>query len=143
MSKGGGSIKVQGLIAEVAARHNLLLRPDDPAIALVTMNHLILEAAIETAHEQVRVTIAEFQASIEKAEKRAGNILAQTVKESVVQMQQGLQNDIHTAGLKAREIVHQVHEAHRLPSLIRWSAVALTAGALLFGGGLWLGTLLH
>jgi hypothetical protein len=138
-----GSITTQRLIAEVAARHNVFLKPDDPAIALVTMNQLILDDAMESVHGQIRATIAEFHASMQKAEKRAGSILAQGVKESVVQMQQGLQNDIHIAGLKAREIVHLVNEAHRRPALIRWSAVGLVAGALLFGGGVWLGTLLH
>jgi hypothetical protein len=143
MPKGSDSIDVQRLIAEVAARHNLFLKPSDPAIALVTMNQLILDAAIEAVNEQVRETIAEFQASMQKAEKRAGSMLAQTVKESTVQMQQGLKSDIHIAGLKAREIVHLVNEAHRRPALIRWSALGLAAGAVLFGGGVWLGTLLH
>jgi hypothetical protein len=138
-----GSITTQRLIAEVAARHGIFVKPDDPAIALVTMNRLILDDAMETVHGQIRVTIAEFQASMQKAERRAGNMLAQEVKESASQMQRGLQNDIHTAGLKAREIVHLVNEAHRRPALIRWSAVGLVAGGLLFGGGLWLGTLLH
>src|SRR5271166_3588942 len=138
-----GSIDVQRLIAEVASRHKLFLKPDDPAIALVTMNQLILDAAIKVVHEQVRVTIAEFQASIQKAEKRAGSMLAQSVKQSAVQMQEGLQSDIHVAGLKAREIVHLVNEAHRRPALIRWSALGLVTGALLFGSGVWLGTLLR
>jgi hypothetical protein len=138
-----GSITTQRLIAEVAVRHNVFLKPDDPAIALVTMNQLILDDAMESVHGQIRATIAEFHASMQKAEKRAGSILAQGVKESVVQMQQGLKNDIHIAGLKAREIVHLVNEAHRRPALIRWSAVGLVVGALLFGGGVWLGTLLH
>jgi len=138
-----GSIDVQRLIAEVVARHNLFLKPDDPAIALVTMNQLILDATIEAVNEQIRVTIAEFQASIQKAEKRAGTMLAQSVKESAVQVRQGLQGDIHVAGLKAREIVHLVNEAHRRPALIRWSALGLVAGVLLFGGGFWLGTLVH
>jgi len=138
-----GSIITQRLIAEVAARHNVFLKPDDPAIALVTMNQLILDDAMETIHAQIRATIAEFHASMQRAEGRAGSMLAQGVKESAAQMQRGLHNDIHTAGLKAREIVHLVNEAHRRPALIRWSAVGLVAGALLFGGGLWLGTLLH
>ena len=137
------STTTRRLIAEVAARHNVFLKPDDPAIALVTMNRLILDAAMETLHGQIRVTIAEFHASMQKAESRAGSMLAQEVKESAAQMQRGLQNDIHTAGLKAREIVHLVNEAHRRPALIRWAAAGLIAGALLFGGGVWLGTLLH
>jgi len=138
-----GSTTTQRLIAEVATRHKVFLKPDDPAIALVTMNRLILDDAMEAVHGRIRVTIAEFQASMQKAERRAGSMLAQEVKESAAQMQRGLQNDIHTAGLKAREIVHLVNEAHRRPALIRWSAVGLVAGVLLFGGGLWLGTLLH
>jgi hypothetical protein len=58
-------------------------------------------------------------------------------------VRQGLQGDIHVAGLKAREIVHLVNEAHRRPALIRWSALGLIAGAALFGGGIWLGMFLH
>jgi hypothetical protein len=143
MASGSGSIDVQRLIAEVAARHNLFLKPSDPAIALVTMNQLIIDAAVEAVNDQIRVTIAEFQASIQKAEKRAGTMLAQSVKETTVQMQQGLQSDIHVAGLRAREIVHLVNEAHRRPALIRWSALGLLAGVLLFGAGFWLGTLAH
>ena len=143
MPNGSDSIDVQRLIAEVAARHNLFLEPDDPAIALVTMNNLVLRAAIDIVHAEVRVTIAEFHASMQKAEKRAGSMLAQNVKESTVRMKEGLESDIHSAGLKAREIVHLVNEAHRRPALIRWSAVRLLAGFLLFGGGIWLGTLLH
>jgi hypothetical protein len=143
MPNQNGSITTQRLIAEVAARHNVFLKPDDPAIALVTMNQLILDDAMDAVHGQIRATIAEFHASMQKAEERAGSMLAQAVKESAAQMQRGLHNDIHTAGLKAREIVHLVNEAHRRPALIRWSAVGLVAGALLFGGGLWLGTLLH
>jgi hypothetical protein len=143
MSSGDGPIDIQRLIAEVATRHNVLLRPDDPGIALVTMNRLVLEDAMENIHAQIRGTIAEFHASMQRAERRAGSMLAQGVKESGAQMRQGLQNDIHIAGLKAREIVHLVNEAHRRPALIRWSAVGLVAGALLFGGGVWLGTFLR
>ena len=137
------SIDVQRLIAEVAARHDLLLKPDDPAIALVTMNELVLEASIDIVHEEVRETIAEFHASMQKVEKRAGTMLAQSVKEATVQMREGLQSDIHQAGLKAREFVHLVNEAHRRPALIRWSALGLCAGLLLFGSGVWVGTLLR
>jgi hypothetical protein len=143
MPNGDVPIDIQRLIAEVATRHNVFLRPDDPGIALVTMNRLVLEDAMENIHGQIRATITEFHASMQRAERRAGSMLAQGVKESGAQMRQGLQNDIHIAGLKAREIVHLVNEAHRRPTLIRWSAVGLIAGALLFVGGVWLGTFLH
>jgi hypothetical protein len=138
-----GPIDLQRLVAEVAARHNLFFEPDDPAFALVTMNELIFDEAMERVHSEIRETIAGFNASYQKAEKRAGTVLAQEVKQSAEQMRQGLQNDIHIAGLKAREYVHLVNEAHRRPSLIRWSAAGLLAGAFLFGSGVWVGTLLR
>jgi hypothetical protein len=134
---------VQRLIGEVAAQNGIRMEPDDPLFALVTMNKIVLDQATREFQEQLQTRIAEFQASMEKAERRAGCMLAQKVKESADLMQRGLQNDIQIAGLKAREIVHLVNEAHRRPALIRWSAVGLTAGVLLFGGGVWLGTLLH
>ena len=143
MSNGNGPITTQRLIAEVAVRHNILLKPDDAAFALVTINQLVLDETMERVHAEIRETIAGFNASYEKAERRAGSILAQMVRESAVEMRKGLQNDIHIAGLKAREFVHLVNEAHRRPALIRWSAVGLVVGGLLFGGGFWLGTLLH
>ena len=34
---------VMALIGEVAARHGITLRPDDPVFALVTVNQLVLE----------------------------------------------------------------------------------------------------
>jgi type IV pilus biogenesis protein CpaD/CtpE len=143
MSNENGPITTQRLIAEVAARHNILLKPDDAAFALVTINQLVLDETMKRVHAEIRETIAGFNASYEKAERRAGSILAQMVRASAIEMRKGLQNDIHIAGLKAREFVHLVNEAHRRPALIRWSAVGLVVGGLLFGGGFWLGLLLH
>jgi hypothetical protein len=138
MANENESIDIQRLIGEVAGRHRLLLKPDDPALALVTMNELILKDSLEAVHKQIRATIAEFHASMEKAEKRAGGMLAEKVKESVTQMREGLQGDIHIAGLKAREYVHMVNEAHRRSSLVRWASAGLVGGVLLLGVGMWL-----
>jgi hypothetical protein len=143
MKKENSSIEVQRLIAEVAARHSVFLKPDDPGIALVTMNRLILDSAMERVHDGIRETISGFNASYQRAEKRAGSILGQEVKEATIQMRQGLQNDIHIAGLKAREYVHLVNEAHRRPTRMRWVAAGVLGSAALFGCGVWLGTLLH
>ena len=136
-------VDVKRLIGEVAARHRFLLRVEDPAIALVTMNQLILDSSLAAVHKQIRATIAEFQASLEKAEEHAGSMLAEKVKESAGQIREGLHGDIHVASLKAREYVHQVNEAHRRPALIRWGAAGFMAATLVFGGGILLGMLLH
>ena len=137
------TVDIQRLIGEVAARHRFLLKVEDPAIALVTMNQLVLDSSLAAVHKQIRATIAEFQASLKEAEQHAGSMLAEKVKESAAQIREGLQGDIHVASLKAREYVHQVNEAHRRPALIRWGAAGLVAATFVFGGGILLGTLLH
>ena len=136
-------LDVKRLISEVAVQNGIRVEADDPLFALVTMNRIVLDEATQKLQDQIQARIAEFEASMQKAERRAGSMLGQMVKESAEQMRQGLQRDIHMAGLKAREFVHLVNEGHRRPALIRWSAVGLIAGTLLFGGGVWLGTLLH
>lgn len=136
-------VEIQRLIGEVAARHRFLLKIEDPAIALITMNQLILDSSLAAVHKQIRATIAEFHASLEKAELRAGSMLAEKVKESADQIREGLHGDIHVAGLKAREYVHLVNEAHRRPALIRWGAAGFVAATLVLGVGIWVGTLLH
>lgn len=136
-------VEIQRLIGEVAARHRFLLKVEDPAIALVTMNQLILDSSLAAIHKQIRATIAEFYSSLEKAEQRAGSMLAEKVKESAEQIREGLNGDIHVAGLKAREYVHLVNEAHRRPALIRWGVAGFVAATLVFGCGVWLGAFLH
>jgi hypothetical protein len=138
MANESESIDIQRLIGEVAGRHRFLLEPEDPALALVTMNELILKHSLEAVHKQIRATIAEFHASMKKAEERAGSMLADQVKESATQIRESLQGEIHIAGLKAREYVHMVNEAHRRSSLIRWASAGIAGGSLLMGVGMWL-----
>jgi hypothetical protein len=136
-------VDVNRLIGEVAAQNGIRVEPDDPVFALATINQIMLNEAMREFSEQIRERMAEFEKSFGKAERRAGHVLAQEVKESAAQMRQELQKDIHAAGMKAREIVHQVNEANRRSNLMRWTTAGVVAGALLFGGGVWLGTLMH
>ena len=136
-------LDVKRLIGEVAAQNGIRVEADDPVFALATINQIMLAEAMREFNEQIRERTVEFETSFGKAERRAGHVLAQEVKESAAQMRQELQKDIHVAGVKAREIVHQVNAANRRSNLMRWTAAGIVAGALLFGGGVWLGTLMH
>jgi hypothetical protein len=134
---------VKRLISEVAAQNGIRVEPDDPLFALVTINRIVLEEAAQKLDDRMQARIVAYDASMDKAEMRAGKMLAQMVKASAEQMRQVLQDDINFAGLKAREFVHLVNEAHRRPALIRWSAVGIIGGLMLFGSGVWVGTMLH
>jgi hypothetical protein len=131
------------MISEVAAENGIRVEPGDPLFALVTMNRLVLEESAKTYYDYNQKLIAEFHESMKRAEMHAGSMLAQMVKESAEKMREALQGDIHIAGLKAREYVHLVNEAHRRPAMIRWTVAGLAAAAVLVGGGVWLGMLLR
>jgi hypothetical protein len=131
------------MIGEVAAENGIRVEPGDPLFALVTMNRLVLEESAKTYYDYNQKLIAEFLESMKRAEVLAGSMLAQKVKESAEKMREGLQGDIHIAGLKAREYVHLVNEAHRRPAIIRWVSVGLVAAGAIFASGLWLGTFFH
>lgn len=53
-------LDLQRITAEVAARHGMLVRQDDPAMLLVTMNEVVLQqvfGSIETRVEEIVVGI--------------------------------------------------------------------------------------
>ena len=56
----------EALIAEVAKRHKILLDPDDPAFALITINEIVLSRAI-----------AIVEARLKEMEQQLGHISAQ------------------------------------------------------------------
>jgi Transcriptional activator TraM len=46
----------EALIAEVAKRHKILLDPDDPAFALITINEIVLSRAIAIVEARLKET---------------------------------------------------------------------------------------
>ena len=58
----------EALIAEVAKRHKILLDPDDPAFALITINEIVLSRAI-----------AIVEAKLKEMEQRLAHLSAQQI----------------------------------------------------------------
>ena len=69
----------EALIAEVAKRHKILLDPDDPAFALITINEMVLSRAV-----------AIVEAKLQETEQRLGQIsekqtdTAKAISESII-----------------------------------------------------------
>lgn len=85
---------VQQLIGEVARRYKIRVEPDDPAFVLVTLNQLVLEETSRELEERVRESIADFAASVQKVEKRAGKVIAQEINERVAEIRCALESDM-------------------------------------------------
>jgi hypothetical protein len=75
-------LDTQKLIAEIAERHHVRVDPDDPVFVVVTVNQRVMEDTVREMLKVMEATLARFDASIERAENRAGRVLAQSVKES-------------------------------------------------------------
>lgn len=132
------------LIGEVARRNGIRLDRDDPAFALVSLNQLVLEETASQLMQQFRTMAGELQASFDQVEDVAARHLARNVREAAAEVRREIQGDLNAASLRAQEIVHQVHQAHTRPVIIRWLALGLFLGLLIFAAGLVIGrTLLY
>jgi CHASE3 domain sensor protein len=133
------AVDVQRLIDEVAARHRLLLKPDDAAFAIVTMNRLVLEESLEAIHSQIHEDLALFEAAVKRMQTRAGTVLAAEVRESASGIRQELERDVQDARLQASEIVRQLEAAFHQRMSTQKLTIAALAAVLLFLCGVWAG----
>jgi len=81
---------IDRLIAEVAARHGVLLKPDDAAFALVTLNRLVLEQALREIENAVRRNVAELDAGAARLQSRAGGVIGQELRQAILEMKREL-----------------------------------------------------
>lgn len=82
MTTNAAGTDIERLIAEVASRHGILLKRDDPAFALVTVAEAVLEASATRIEQRLTDRIAAFDTAVQNAERRAGQILARKVKDT-------------------------------------------------------------
>lgn len=132
---------VQRLIAEVAARHRLFLKPDDAAFAIVTMNRLVLEQSFEIIHARILEDLASFEAASQKVQRRAQSILAAQVQESAAEIRREIQRDIEGASLQASKIANRISDLCLGPIFRQRFTIAVLAAAMLLLCGVWLGRL--
>jgi len=70
-------LDLRRIVGEIAARHGIRLSVDDPVLAIVTLNKLILEATIESLENRVHKMEESIDQAGQKVERRGGMILAQ------------------------------------------------------------------
>ena len=109
------AFNMQRLITAVAAEHRLLLKPDDAAFALVTMNRLVLEESLEAIRAVVNQDLAQFKETAQWAHSRAESAIQSEVRLSARALREELQSDIDNARLRAAAIVQEVKETYEKP----------------------------
>jgi hypothetical protein len=129
------------IVATVAARHGVLLKADDPAMVLVTINECVLEDSFLRLEERAEALIANMEAAFEAIQKRLSERLADEVRESAAAIRNEIQRDIETAKLEATEAVFRVRTSYSGAMVPRSVAIGAMCGLLLFLCGMALGKL--
>lgn len=127
------------LIAEVAARNGIRIDPDDPAFALVTLVQLVLEESSRQITDDVRASIAEFEQSMQKAETRAGKVLAERVKEAAHNFAVELQQTLIGSRPRGDIAAPPPPNHRRTRGAYRSIAILGAAGIAVFTVGVWIG----
>jgi hypothetical protein len=126
--------EIKRLAAEVSVQHGIRIDPDDPIMAVVTLNRLVLEATLAEGVTSVRKMTAELNDAAVRLQIRAGSTVAQEVRECVAAIRGELQRDIGQAQPGAAQL-EELKRTQSRWSKVRWIAAGLMSGAALFAGG--------
>ena len=134
-----GSVDVKRLTAEVAARHGLLIREDDPAMALVTMSEIVLEQVLERAETRLRVVVAEAETRQKRLQQEALAWVQEEIGHAGGALRAQVLRDIDSGRLQARELVIQLSQVYSRSAVRRWVAIGIVSGLILVVIGVGLG----
>src|SRR5712692_7912910 len=134
---------VKGLIAAVAARHGIALRPDDPVCALVTVNQLVLEQTMAELIGRAQQMTNEFDHAAARLQTRAGSILAAEVRKAGAEIRQALRQDITSAHIRAHQPGDEVQPTASRSMMYVWPSAGLIAALALFVIGVLVGRALR
>jgi CHASE3 domain sensor protein len=135
-------LDVKRITAAVAARHGVLLKPDDPAMVLVTINECVLEKCFERLELRARALIAELDATVAAIEQRGSARLADQVREAGREIREQIGRDIEAAKLEASEAVFKIRASYSQNVVRRWIAVGVVCAVALLIFGVVLGRVL-
>lgn len=135
MASGLSKIDLKRLAADVSAEYGIRIDLDDPMVAAITLNKLVLEHAATELLSRIQTATQAFETAGERLQVRAGHALAQEVKECVSTMREQL-----SAALNDTE--SSAGDRRKHSDAYKWLALGITMAVVLLGVGFWLGRLL-
>jgi hypothetical protein len=127
------------LTSEVAARHGLLIRDDDPAMALVTMSEIVLQQVLERAEVRLRALLSEAELGQKRLQQEALVWVQDEIAHVGGVLHVQLQRDIDAGRIQAKELVVQLSQVYTRSAVRRWIALGIVSGLVLLLLGLGLG----
>jgi hypothetical protein len=130
------------IIAEVAARHGMLVSQDDPAMLLVTMNEVVLQQVFGNIEARTEEIVAGIEATFRLAQREALGSVEREARKAGIAVREEIQKDIDAGRLHARELVVELNHAYTRYAVHRWVAIGVVAASGLLVLGVGLGVLL-
>lgn len=122
-------LDLKRLAAEVSAQHGIRLDPDDPMMAVVTLNRLVFEQAIAEVLGRVTSAARDFDQAANKVQIRAGGILAQEVRDAVA----AIRRDLTT--IPGQGVATSLPKPVSGSVATKWLSLGVLSGSALFGAG--------
>jgi hypothetical protein len=131
------AIDLKRLAAEVSVQHGIRIDPDDPMLAVVTLNRLVFEHAVAQVLERMQSSVRDFEAATEKVQVRAGAVLAQEVRNCAVTFKQQLDQALERLS-RSGSARRTWKSGEVLPD---WYVAlgAITFALVIFAAGIWVG----
>ncbi len=137
------TIDVKRLAAEVSVQHGIRLDPDDPIMAVVTLNQLVFEQSVKAVVERIASAVRELEQAADKVQARAGIVLAQEVRDCVASLRREMLKDLEAASTSRPTKSGVLGDMLTMVAVWKWIAVGLVFAAGLFSAGVWLGACLR
>jgi hypothetical protein len=130
------------IIAQVAARHGMLVSQDDPAMLLVTMNEVVLQQVFGNIEARTEEIVAGIEATFRLAQREALGSVEREARKAGIAVREEIQKDIDAGRLHARELIVELNRAYTRSAVRRWVAIGVVAASGLVALGVCLGVLL-
>ena len=127
--------EIKRLAAEVSAAHGIRLDPDDPMMAVVTLNRLVLEQVSSGLLKALTEATRELNDAAGRVQVRAGAAIADELKTQIVAARRELK-------IAASVLAVPRESGFQSQQRTLWLAVGLVAALGLFGAGFCLGNLI-
>ena len=126
------------IIAEVAARHGMLVSQDDPAMLLVTMNEVVLQQVFGEVEARTEKIIVNLEVGLRSAQREALGSVESEARKAGIAVREEIQKDIDAGRLHARELIVELNRAYTRSAVRRWVAIGVVAasGLVVLGAGL-------